>query len=33
MTLQPCAVDAEPIEEFGQAREANAVAVFWKVKH
>jgi hypothetical protein len=33
MTLQPCAVDAEHIEQFGQARQANAVAVFGKVKH
>jgi hypothetical protein len=31
--LQPGAVDAEQIKQFGQARQANAVAVFGQVKH
>ena len=33
VALQPGAIDAEHIEQFGQAREADAVAIFRQVKH
>ncbi len=31
--LQPCAIDRERVEQLGHPRQANAVAVFRKVKH